>query len=113
MMYVGFYAEDRLYPFFKYDYMLPHACHEARKVVKVQSLSEPLTAERVSGPSHPYSVYGTEIPRITPGSKEFWKSFALDFVEQRGVPNSFPTLTAYKWVAPTASHFKGWVGCKC
>ena len=72
--------------------------HEARRVVKVQSLSEPLTAERVSGPSNPYSVYGTEIPRIIPGSKEFWRSFGLDlvaFVEQRGLPNFFLTLTAY------------------
>ena len=45
----GFYAEDYLYPFFKYDYMLKVRLrmHEARKVVKVQSLSEPLTAERV------------------------------------------------------------------
>ena len=35
----------------------------------------------------PYTVYGTEIPRIIPGSKQFWRSFGLDlvaFVEQRG-----------------------------
>ena len=63
--------------------------HKARKVVKVQNL---LTANRVCGQSDPYSVYGTEIPRIIPGSKEFWRSFGLDlvaFVEQRGLPN-FP-----------------------
>ena len=43
----GFYAEDHLHPFFKYDYMLKVRLHmhEARKAVKVQSLSEPLTAE--------------------------------------------------------------------
>ena len=60
----GFYAEDCLYPSFKYDYMLKVRLrmHEARKVVKVQSLSEPLTAERVSGQSDPYSVYGM-VPR--------------------------------------------------
>ena len=54
----GFYAKDSLYPFFKYDYMLKVRLrmHEARKVVKVQSLSEPLTADRVSHPSDPYSV---------------------------------------------------------
>ena len=90
----GFYTEDCLYPFYKYDYMLKvHLrMHEARKVVKVQSLSEPLTADRVSRQSDPYSVYGTEVPRIIPGSKEFWRSFGLDlvaFVEQRGLPN-FP-----------------------
>ena len=35
----GFYAEDRLYPFFKYDYMLKVRLrmHEAQKVVKVQN----------------------------------------------------------------------------
>ena len=63
---------------------------------KFQSVSAPLTADRVSGP---YSVYGTEIPRI-PGSKEFWRSFGLDlvaFVEQKGLPNFFLTLTAIDW----------------
>ena len=93
----GFYAEDRYYPFFKYDYMLKVCLrmHEARKVVKVQSLSEPLTAERASKRSDPYSVYGTEIPRIIPGSKEFWRSFGLDlvaFVKQRGLPDFFLIL---------------------
>ena len=61
-------------------------------------MSEPLTADRVSCQSDPYSVYGTEIPRIIPGSKEFWRSFGLDlvvFVEQRSLPNFFLTLTAY------------------
>ena len=40
----GHYAEDRCYPFFKYDYMLKVRLrmHEARKVVKVQSLFQPL-----------------------------------------------------------------------
>ena len=38
---------DRLYLLFKYDYMhkVPLHMHEACKVVKVQSLSGPLTAE--------------------------------------------------------------------
>ena len=43
-------------------------------------------------------MYGTEIPRIIPGSREFWRSFGLDlvaFVEQRGLPDFFFTLTAY------------------
>ena len=107
----GFYAEDRLYPFFKYDYMLKVRLrmHEARKVVRVQSLSAPLTADRVSGP---YSVYGTEIPRIIPGSKEFWRSFGLDlvaFVEQRGLPNFFLTLTAFDgWPQVQATLRDGW-----
>lgn len=37
----------------------------------------------------PYAVYGTDISRIIPGSKQFWKSFGLDFVEQRGLPDFF------------------------
>lgn len=106
----GFYAEDRLYPFFKYDYMLKVRLrmHEAQKVIKVQSLSEPLTADRVSGQSDPYSVYG---PRIIPGSREFWRSFGLDlvFVEQRGLPNFFLTLTAYDgWPQVQATLRDGW-----
>ena len=96
----GFYTQDRCYPFFKYDYMLKVRLrmHEARKVIKVQSLSEPLTADRASERSDPYSVYGTEILRIIPRSKEFWRSFGLDlvaFVERRGLPDFFLTLTAY------------------
>ena len=62
----GYYAADRLYPFFKQDYMLkvPLCMHEAHKIVKVLSLSEPLTEDRVSGQSDPYLVYGSEILRI-------------------------------------------------
>ena len=41
-------------------------------------MSEPLTADRVSCQSDPYSVYGTEIPRIIPGSKEFWTTFDIN-----------------------------------
>ena len=83
--------------------------HEACKVVKVQSLSEPLTAERASDP---YSMYGTEISKIIPGSKEFWRLFGLDlvaFVEQRGLPNFFLTLTAYDgWPQVQATLRDGW-----
>ena len=45
----GFYAEDHLYSFFKYDSRVRLRMHETRKVVKVQNVSEPLTADRVSG----------------------------------------------------------------
>ena len=96
----GFYAEDCCYPFFKFDYVLKVwlRMHEVRKVVKVHSLSEPLTAAKASQHSDPYSVYGTEIPHIIPGSRGFSWSFGLDlvaFVEQRGLPDFFLTLTAY------------------
>ena len=69
----------------------------------------------MSGQSDPYSVYGTEIPRIIPGSKEFWRSFGLDlvaFVEQRGLPNFFLTLTAYDgWPQVQATLRDGWGAC--
>ena len=113
----GHYAEDRCYPFFKYDYMLKVRLrmHEARKVIKVQSLSQPLTADSVTGQSDPYSVYGTEIPRIIPGSREFWRSFGLDlvaFVEQRGLPDFFLTLTAYDgWPQVQATLRDVWGAC--
>ena len=84
--------------------------HESRKVVKVQSLSEPLTAERVSDSSDPYSVYGTEVPRIIPGSKDLWGSFGLDlvaFVKQRGLPNFFLTLIAYDGWPQVQATLKG------
>ena len=107
----GFYAEDCLYPFLKYDYILKVCLrmHEDCKVVEVQSLSESLPAG-VSGPSDPYSVYGIEIPRIIPSSKEFWRSLGLDlvaFVERRGLPNFFLTLTAYDGWSPSTRD----VGC--
>ena len=83
--------------------------HEARKVVKVQSLSEPLTA--VSNQSDPYSVYSTEIPRIIPVSREFWRSFGLDLGREEG-PNFFLTLTAYDgWPQVQATLRDGWGAC--
>lgn len=61
-------------------------------------------------------MYGTEIPRIIPGSREFWRSFGLDlvaFVEQRGLPDFFLTLTAYNgWPQVQATLIRdGWGAC--
>ena len=47
--------------------------------------------------SQPYDSYGTEVPRVLPGTRQHWKSFRLDlttFVEQRGFPDFFVTLSA-------------------
>ena len=65
--------------------------YNCRKVVKVQDLTSFLSASQARQ-SDPYAVYGTEIPRIIPGSKQFWRSFGLGldlvaFVEQRGLPD--------------------------
>ena len=42
--------------------------------------------------SDPYDSYGTEVPRVIPGSKQYWKSFGYDLVamtEQLGIPDFF------------------------
>lgn len=39
-------------------------------------------------------MYGTEIPRIIPGSKQFSRSFGLDLVAFVGLPDFFLTLIA-------------------
>ena len=111
----GIYAADPCYCFFKYDYMVKvqMRMHDASKV---HNLTESLNASNVKG-ADPYAVYGTgtDIPRIIPGSKQFWKPFGLDlvsFVEQRGLPQFFLTLTAHDlW--PRTGHMEWWVGQLC
>ena len=46
----------------------------------------------------PYAIYGAQVPRVVPGSKQYWKTFGLDlvvFVQQHGLPDIFVTLTAF------------------
>ena len=109
----GNYAEDRCYPFFKYDYMLKVRLRmrEARKVVKVQSLSQPLTADSVTGQSDLYPVYGTEIPRIIPGRRVL-EVVWVAYVEQRGLPDFFLKLTTYDgWPQVQATLRDEWGAC--
>ena len=38
----------------------------------------------------PYSIYGSQVPRVIPDSKQYWKSFGLDlvvFVQRHGLPD--------------------------
>ena len=70
--------------------------HEARKVGKVQSLSQPLTAE------YPASLIPIQYMVLRSLGLflvvDFWRSFGLDvvaFVEQRCLPTFSLTLTAY------------------
>ena len=113
----GLYAGDHCYCFFKYDYMVKvrMRMHNARKVVKVQNLTHTLSASDVKGSGDPYAVYGTDIPRIIPGSKQYWKSFGLDLVtmvEQRGLPDFFLTLTAHDlWPQVQSTLADGWGSC--
>lgn len=109
----GLFAEDPCYPFFKYDWMckVRLRMYNAQTVIQVEKLSQPLNASKVSN-SDPYSVYGSKMPRIVPGSKQFWRSFGLDliaFVEERGIPDFFLTLTAHDgWPQLQSTLKDGW-----
>ena len=110
----GTFAADPFYPFFKYDYItkVRFRIHNARRVVTVKGLTNSLSAGNVKETENPYGVYGTEVPRIIPGSKQYWRSFGLDlvsFVEQRGTPDFFLTLSAYDgWPQVQATLKHGW-----
>ena len=103
--------------FFKYDEMVKLRLrgYNSRRVVRVPDLSTNLTAEAVldaAKSTDPYAIYGTEVIRSIPGSKQHWKSFSLDLVsfsEQRGLPDLFVTLSAndcWPHVQSTLTH--GW-----
>ena len=110
----GTFAADPFYPFIKYDYVTKVRLwmRNARRVVTVKGLTNSLRAGNVKETENPYGVYGTEVPRIIPGSKQYRRSFGLDlvsFVEQRGSPDFFLTLSAndgWPQVQGTLKH--GW-----
>ena len=57
--------------------------------------------------SDPYDSYGTEVPHVIPGSKQYWKSFGYDLVamtEQLGIPDFLPcppTITGLIYNLPS------------
>ena len=113
----SWWAHDSAYMFFKYDEMvkLRLRAYNSRRVVRVSDLSENLTAGTVvdaEKSNDPYAVYGSEVPRSIPGSRQHWKSFSLDLVsfsEQRGLPDFFVTLTAYDcWSHVQSTLARGW-----
>ena len=113
----GWYAEDPIYPFFKFDYMTKRTLrgYASRRTVKCAQLSEPLNAGKVRDgerSSSRYEVYGSEVPRTVPGSLQHWKSFGLDLTAmaaQRGLPDFFVTLSAYDcWPQTQATLSRGW-----
>ena len=113
----GWYAEDPIYPFFKFDYMTKRTLrgYASRRTVKCAQLSEPLNAGKVRDgerSSSRYEVYGSEVTRTVPGSLQHWKSFGLDLtamVAQRGLPDFFVTLSAYDcWPQTQATLLHGW-----
>ena len=81
--------------------------NNARRV-KVGSLQESLDAGKVKS----YAIYDSQVPRVVPGSKQYWKTFGLDlvaFVQQRGFPDYFVTLTAFDgWPHVQTALAGGW-----
>ena len=81
----GYFAKDSNFPLL-FDYMTKICvqAYNSRKVVASGKLEESLAV------SDPYASYGTEVPRVVPGSKQYWKSFGYDLVamtEQLGIPD--------------------------
>ena len=59
--------------------------YNSKKMVSVSKLEKNLTASKViaadkDADTNKYASYGTDVPRIIPGSKQYWKSFGLDLV---------------------------------
>ena len=114
----GHFANDVNFPFFMFDYMtkIRLRSYNARKVVTSGKLEEKLTAGKVMAAdrhtSDPYDSYGTEVPRVIPGSKQYWKSFGYDLVamtEQLGIPDFFLTLSPNdNWPHIQSTIRKGW-----
>ena len=117
----GHFANDVNFPFFMFDYMtkIRLRSYNARKVVTSSKLEEKLTVGKVMAAdrlmSDPYDSYGTEVPRVIPGSKQYWKSFGYDLVamtEQLGIPDFFLTLSPNdNWPHIQSTIRKGWGAC--
>ena len=81
-------------------------------MVRVSDLSEDLTAAKVfdtEKPTDPYAIYGTEVPRSIPGSRQHWTSFSLDLVSFSGLQDLFVTLSVYDcWPHVQSTLKRGW-----
>ena len=114
----GYFAKDSNFPFFMFDYMtkIRLRAYNSEKVVASGKLEENLSAGKVTAAdkplSDPYASYGTEVPRVVPGSKQYWKSFGYDLVamiEQLGIPDFFVTLSPNdNWPHIQSTIKKGW-----
>ena len=73
----GYFAKDSNFPFFMFDYMtkIRLRAYNCRRVVVSSRLEERFTAGKVIATdkplSDPYASYGTEVPRVVPGSKQY------------------------------------------
>ena len=115
----GYFSNDQNFPFFMFDYMTKMRLRQynSKKIVAVSKLEQSLTAGEVIAADRPkdndnYASYGTDVPRVIPGSKQYWKSFGYDLiatVEQLGVPDYFITLSPNdNWPQIQATIRKGW-----
>ena len=115
----GYFSNDQNFPFFMFDYMTKIRLRQynSKKIIAVSKLEQNLTAGNVLAADRAtendnYASYGSDVPRIIPGSKQYWKCFGYDLiatVEQLGVPDYFITLSPNdNWLQIQATIRKGW-----
>ena len=115
----GYFSNDVNFPFFMFDYMTKIRLHSynSKKIVAVKKLEHRLTAGEVMAANKVqdddnYASYGTEVPRVIPGSKQYWKSFGYDLIakaELLGIPDYFITLSPNdNWPQIQATIRRGW-----
>jgi len=82
-------------------------------MVSVIKLEKNLTASKViaadkDADTNKYASYGTDVPRIIPGSKQYWKSFGLDLVAMVEMLGELITSPNDNWSQIQAIIKKGW-----
>ncbi len=86
----GWFVEDPVYPFFKYDYMTKHILrgYASYRTVRCGDFNASLSANKVreeaAKSSDPYQAYGTDVPQNVPGLLQHWRSFGLDLTHIHG-----------------------------
>ena len=70
-----------------FDYMTKIRLQQynSKKIIAVSKLEQNLTAGNVLAADRAtendnYASYGSDVPRIIPGSKQYWKSFGYDLI---------------------------------
>ena len=78
----GYFSNDSNFPFVLFDYMTKIRLRQynSKRIVAVSKLEQSLTAGKVieadrTADSDKYASHGTDVPRIIPGTKQYWKSF--------------------------------------
>jgi len=94
--------------------------YNSKKVVAVNKLEQNLTTGQVMSAgkatdTDKYASYGTDVPRIIPGSKEYWKSFGYNLI---ATENSWESLIILSHclqmiIGPKFNRRLGKAGCQC